>query len=291
MKQKPSRKASDNLCKTLAEQYPDELAHWLFGVSEGRAAVLKTELSREPIRADSVLLSGPAGEILHVEFQTTAQSQTPLPLRMLDYYVGLKRQNPEQRVRQVLIVLKETGTEIPARYEDERTVHGYDVIKMWEQDAAVLLQYNGLLPLATLCRAASGEALLASVAERIRAVKDKEQRRETVNLARVLAGVRFNKKLVYRFLKGSIMLEESVVYQDIIQKGVRRGRKEGLCSAATNHFSHRFGAMPAQIGKQLDGLSLAQLENLLEALWDFQSADELTQWLDQQVPARKMPRK
>ncbi len=303
MKQKPSRAASDNLCKTLAEQYPDDFARWLFGLSEGHAAVLKTELSREPIRADSVLLSSPAGETLHVEFQTTAQSQTPLPLRMLDYYVGLKRQKPERRVRQVLVVLKETETEIPDRYEDERTAHGYEVIKMWEQDAALLLPHKGLLPLATLCRAASGEALLTSVADHIRAVKDKEQRRETVNLARVLAGLRFNKNLVYQFLRGSIVMEESVVYQDIIQKGVRRGRregkqeglqegkKEGLHDAALSLLSHRFGGMPAQIGRQLDRLSLEQLESLLEAVWGFQSADDLTQWLKQQISPKKTPLK
>ena len=40
---------SDNLCKRLAEPYPEQFAQWLFGVRG--VTVEKTELSREPIRA------------------------------------------------------------------------------------------------------------------------------------------------------------------------------------------------------------------------------------------------
>jgi predicted transposase YdaD len=101
---KPKRSHSDNLCKRLAEQYPAQFADWLFGVSQ--VTVQKTELSREPIHADAVIFSSSGGETLHAEFQTTLKSDVPMPLRMLDYYVGLKRKQPRQRVRQALLVLK-----------------------------------------------------------------------------------------------------------------------------------------------------------------------------------------
>jgi len=147
----PARGASDTLCKRLAEAYPAQFARWLFGAG-GQVKVEKTELGREPIRADAVIFSRGERETLHAEFQTTMTSEVPVPLRLLDYYVGLKRQQPSRRVRQVLVVLKPTGQEIPDRYEDERTVHGYDVVKLWEQDPAVLLKHEGLLPLATGAR-------------------------------------------------------------------------------------------------------------------------------------------
>ena len=289
MPDKPT-KPGDNLCKFMAEQHPAQLARWLFGVTEGPVAVLKTELSREPIRADAALFSGPAGEVLHAEFQTTAQSQVPLPLRFLDYFVGFKRQNPARRVRQVLVVLKETAAEIPSRYEDERTWHSYDVIKMWEQDAADLLQYDGLLPLATLCRAASGETLLHEVAARINAIKDREERRDTLNLTRVLAGLRFDAKLVYEILRKSTMLEESVVYQDIMQRGFRRGKHEGKLEGKLEGrredilllFTERFGAVAPKLQGQINALSAAQLEALLKASWRLQSAEDLAQWLANQ---------
>ncbi len=44
----------DNVCKTLAEKYPKDFARWLLKVEASKIEVLKTELSIEPIRADSV---------------------------------------------------------------------------------------------------------------------------------------------------------------------------------------------------------------------------------------------
>ena len=139
---KTARGASDTLCKRLAEEYPGQFARWLFGAG-GKVKVEKTELSREPIRADSVIFSRDEKETLHAEFQTTAKSKIPMPLRLLDYYVGCKRQNPDRRVRQAVVVLKPTNEEIPDRYEDEMTLHRYGVVKLWEQDPAPLLAHEG----------------------------------------------------------------------------------------------------------------------------------------------------
>src|SRR5574341_131311 len=63
---KPVRGESDNLCKRLAEEYPEQFAHWLFGAS-GKVKVEKTELSREPVRADSVIFSHDEDETLHAD--------------------------------------------------------------------------------------------------------------------------------------------------------------------------------------------------------------------------------
>ncbi len=178
---------SDNLCKRLAEEYPDQFARWLFGV-RSQVKVVKTEMSREPIRADSVIFSRAERETLHAEFQGSMKSDVPVPLRMLDYFVSFKRQDPKQRVRQVLVVLKPTREPVPDRYENERTLHIYDVVLIWEQDPAALLDYEGLLPLATLCRAESGEVLLKEVASRIERIASREQRRETLNWSRARAG-------------------------------------------------------------------------------------------------------
>ena len=82
-----TRPSSDNICKVLAATYPEQLIEWLFGTEGVEARVLKTEISREPIRADSVILLASEDTVFHVEFQTAVTSDPPLPLRMLDYYV------------------------------------------------------------------------------------------------------------------------------------------------------------------------------------------------------------
>ena len=281
------RSTNDNLCKRLAEQAPADFAAWLFGAG-GPVKIEKTELSREPVRADAVILSRAGQEILHVEFQTTAKSDVPLPLRMLDYYVGFKRQRVDRRVRQALVVLKETGEVIADRYEDDGTSHRYRVVKLWEQDAAELMKYDGLLPLATLCRAESSEALLGEVALRVNRLKSREQRRETLNWSRMLAGLRYHQSLIYRFLKESDMLEESVVYQDILQKGEQRGLQKGLqqgeSRVAMRLLERRFGKLTPTVRRRIEQLALPQLDALCEALLDFQSKDELTRWLKENAP-------
>lgn len=282
---KLKRSQSDNLCKRLAEQYPAQFAAWLFGVSQ--VTVQKTELSREPIRADAVIFSHAGIETLHAEFQTTLKSAVPMPLRMLDYYVGLKRKQPHRRVRQALIVLKQTGGEIPDRYEDELTVHRYHVVKLWEQDPVELLKHEGLLPLATLCRTDSGEKLLGTVAAQIKRIKSRERRRETLNWSRVLAGLRYDKSLIIKVLKESDMLEESVIYQDIFQKGkqqgVEQGVEQGERRVALRQLERRFGKLPPGVRGQIAGLAVTQLEELCEALLDFQTRSEMLAWFKQRA--------
>jgi predicted transposase YdaD len=47
----------DNTCKYLAENFPEDLSRWLLGVPISLVQMQPTELSVEPIRADSMILS------------------------------------------------------------------------------------------------------------------------------------------------------------------------------------------------------------------------------------------
>lgn len=292
----PPQTESDTLCKRLAELFPQQFVEWAFGV-RGPVKVEKTELDREPIRADAAIFSHAAVETLHAEFQTTMKSNVPVPLRMLDYYIGFKRKTPQRRVRQVLIVLKPTGEAIPDHYEDERTRHGYDVIKLWEVEPRELLRHDGLLPLATLCRAESGEQLLTEVSARANLIKSRERRREVIGWSRVLAGLRYDPSLIYQILKESDMLEESTVYQDIFQKGAQRGLLEGEQQGLQQGLQHErqlvmrllertLGKLSVKGRKQIERLTFDQLAALGEALFDFVSEKELTAWLKQQKANR-----
>ena len=278
------RRPSDNLCKTLAEQYPAQFAAWLFGVTSG-VRVDKTELSREPVRADAVIFAHDQIETLHTEFQTTMKSEVPVPLRLLDYHVGFKRKNPSQRVRQMLVVLRDNGEPVPDRYEDETTVHTFGVVKMWEQDPQELLKYEGLLPLAVLCRAESGADLLGAVAAKINKIKSRKRRSETLNWSRLLAGMRYDKNLIEKIFKESDMLEESVIYQDILQKGEQRGLQKGVQQGerlvALRQLEKKFGVLSHTVRQQIERLVTEQIELLCEALLDFQSKQDLTRWLKQ----------
>jgi len=78
------------------------------------------------------------------------------------------------------------------------------------------------------------------------------------------------------------MLEESVVYQDILQKGVQQGER----NLALRLLARRFGKLPAKVRKQIERLSVEEIEQLGEALLDFKTKAELTAWLQPHVSGR-----
>ncbi|AFZ22609.1 hypothetical protein Cylst_0235 [Cylindrospermum stagnale PCC 7417] len=264
----------DNACKYLAEQYPADFVRWLLGVEPPQIEVLKTELTLEPIRADSVTFLQTANQILHIEFQTLPKSKTPLNFRMLDYSVRLKRQY-KCPVTQVLIFLQETDKEVAftQEYRDNTTTHQYQVIRLWEQDSTPFLANPALLPLATLTQTDSPPALLAQVAEQVATIPDREQRQNIAGCVEILAGLRFEKDLVRQFLREDIM-KESVIYQDIVQKEAFK--------LISRQLKRRFGDIDASSLEQVRNLSVEELEELGEALFDFSEVADLVAWLEQQ---------
>ena len=60
----------DTLCKFLAESFSEDYATWLLGRPVTLTKLSPTELSLEPIRADSLILEQSEDLVLHLEFQT-----------------------------------------------------------------------------------------------------------------------------------------------------------------------------------------------------------------------------
>lgn len=268
----------DNVCKILAEKYPTDFARWLLPDKPRKVKVLKTELSIEPIRADSVTFLQTENRILHLEFQTTPKSETPLPLRMLDYFVRLVRKY-DVPVTQVVIFLQETSNEIAftEEYVNEMTYHRYRVIRMWEQDSAIFLNNLALLPLAPLTKTDSPQGLLSQVARNIATISNEKTKQDITAYTEILAGLRFEKDFIRQLLSEDIM-QESVIYQDILQKGEQ---KEALkfCLLLLNE---RFGDFDSSIVDRVELLSQEKLEALGRAILRITSIPELVSWLNQQ---------
>ena len=74
-------------------------------------------------------------------------------------------------------------------------------------------------------------------------------------------------------------MRESVIYQDILQKGLQQGKQEGELAVVLRQLTRRLGTVEPQMQDRLRGLSTTQLEDLAEALLDFTSATDLTNWL------------
>ena len=280
----------DNVCKLLAEKYPFDFAKWLLPQAPKTIKVLKTELSIEPIRADFVTFLQTENRILHIEFQTNPQSKPPIPFRELDYSVRLIR-TYQVPVTQVVIFLQETNDPIvfTEEYVNETTRHRYRVIRMWEQEPELFLNNLALLPLAPLTQTNSPQSLLSQIANNVAKIADRETKQDIAAYTEILAGLRFEKDFIRQLLSEDIM-QESVIYQDILQKGERigeqrgeqRGELKGELKFCLFLLNQRFGEIDSLIVEKVKGLPVEQLENLGAALFNISEVADLVTWLNQQ---------
>jgi predicted transposase YdaD len=192
---------------------------------------------------------------------------------MLDYYVRLTRQY-KVPVIQVVIFLQETNEKevFIEAYSSETTIHRYRVIRMWEQDSALFLNNPGLLPLAPLTRTNSPQSLLSQVSENVAKISDRETQQDIAAYTEILAGLRFEKNLIRQLLSEEIM-QESVIYQDILQKGEQR--------TIIRLLNRRFGEIDSSLLNSIRMLTIEKLDNLADSLLDFSEISDLVTWLNQ----------
>ena len=159
------------------------------------------------------------------------------------------------------------------------THHRYRVIRMWEQDSDLFLNNPALLPLAPLTKTNSGLGLLSQVAREIAKITDVPARQNTAAYTEILAGLRFEKNLIRQLLSEDIM-QESVIYQDILQKGEQKEAFRFL----NRQLNRRFGEMDLSIIERIRLLPTEQLEILGEEFLDFSGRSDLVNWLDTHIP-------
>ena len=281
--------AFDNLCKLLAENHPDRFAEWLLGSPiSSPVEVLKTELGLEPIRADSVTFLRTENKILHLEFQTRWMSLPPIPFRMLEYWTRLHRIF-NLPIVQVVVVLTPPSDKVVIEnwFRSGHTQHQFNVVKMWEEPTEFFLNDPILLPFATLTQTESSDRLLNQVRHYVEQLPEPEQRRQVSSYVQLMAGLKYDKEVVRRLFSEGIM-RESVIYQEIFQagevqgeaRGEARGEAQGERRMAIRILSRQLGDLSPSLISQLNELSLGKIEALGDAMVDFISIEDLTQWLE-----------
>jgi predicted transposase/invertase (TIGR01784 family) len=123
----------DNTCKFLAESFSEDFASWLLGHPITMTQLSHSELSLEPIRADALILLNSDDFVLHVEFQT--EPDPTMDFRMADYRLRVFRRFPKKRMRQVVVYLTRSTSELvyQTTFEIPGTRHEFEVIRLWEQ--------------------------------------------------------------------------------------------------------------------------------------------------------------
>ena len=238
----------DNICKFLTENFSEDYATWLLGRPVQLTKLSPTELSLEPIRADSLILEQSEDLVLHLEFQT--EPDETMGFRMLDYRVRVYRRFPTKIMHQVVIYLKPTKSALV--YQDSfqlgETNHHYRVIRLWEESSDLFLKSRGLLSLAVLTKSQDTTVRLREIAQILDKIEDKRLKSNLMAATAVFAGLVIKPEIIKTILRSDAM-KESAFYQDILQEGRLEGRLEG----------EREGKL--KVGQQLLqlGMSLAQV--------------------------------
>ncbi|WP_334310861.1 DUF4351 domain-containing protein [Dolichospermum circinale] len=247
---------------------------WLIAEDIDEIEVLPTELPINPIRADALFRLPKLNRILHLEIQTTPKSDTPLPVRMLDYWLRIYRKYLCP-IQQVVIFLKETNS--PDVFVDRlivgNTRHQYQVIRVWEEDSETLLKSPALLPLAVLAKTDEPNKLLQQVALEIDKIEEQAQQNTIAACVELLAGLKFEKQLIKQYFREETM-EESVIYQEIINRG--------KLQLIFRQLKRRIGEVSAKLESQIKELSGEKLDELSEAILDFSQPDDLVNWMANQ---------
>jgi predicted transposase YdaD len=71
-------------------------------------------------------------------------------------------------------------------------------------------------------------------------------------------------------------LKQTRVYQEALAEGEARGEVK----LAIRQLNRRFGDIPQNLTEKIRELSIEEIENLGEALLDFQSLSDLVSWLE-----------
>jgi len=217
----------DNTCKYLAENFPTDFAIWLLGKPIALTKLEPSELSAEPIRADSVIFLESADLILHIEFQT--KTDPKMAFRMLDYWVRLHRKYPNKEIYQVVIYLNPTNSSLvyQTNFNAKKLSYEFEVIRLWEQPTEIFQQYQGLLPLSVLSKTEDPTETLRETAKLINNIEDRQVKNNVTAATAIISGLALDNAVIQRLLRSDIM-KESVVYQEILLEGKAEGKAEGL---------------------------------------------------------------
>jgi predicted transposase/invertase (TIGR01784 family) len=131
----------DNTCKYLAETFPSDFASWLLGKAIPLTKLEPSELSAEPIRADSVIFLESSELVMHLEFQTKTDEN--MAFRMANYWLRLYGKYPNKEIYQNIIYLKPTNSPLAyqTRFKSKQLNHEFNVIRLWEQPTETFQKY------------------------------------------------------------------------------------------------------------------------------------------------------
>ncbi len=237
-----------------------------------------------------------AGFLIHFEHQ--AQPDPDLARRMLEYWL-LDWREYDLPVYPIAVLSHKqsvAGLDAPLeiRFPNKRVLQfDYDVIDLPKMDAGSFVQMHNPAALALAARMKSNPQesvrltrdFIVSLAET--PIEEEDQKlvtnffakyqtltpQQTLQLRRKLGKVKPDSA------REAVMNLTNPFIEMGKYEGLRQGRREGEAEIVIRQLARRLGALSTSQEKAVRKLSTRKLEGLAEALLDFSSIDDLTQWM------------
>jgi predicted transposase YdaD len=221
------------------------------------------------------------------ELQLKYKTEMPLRMRAYTALAGEKYNLPVYPVL-INILPNSQNENIPSFYESEfkgiRSYQNYQVINLWEVEANLVFEQNiaSLLPFVPILKGGGNEATVTNALVELR---KNEQLEELEPLLSFFASFVLEIPIVQKIMRWDMtVLRESPWYQTILQEGLAKGEQQGIqrgeFELINRQLKKRFGEVSENTKFKLKNLSIEQLELLGESLFDFNSLDDVNNWLD-----------
>jgi hypothetical protein len=223
----------DATLKELAQAGPRDFLSVLGAPTRRPVVLLTADLSTVTTAADLVFGIGrPLAEVVHVDCQVSADAHKH---RDVLVYNALLHRRYHVPVCSIVLLLRPkarhrnlNGTVCYApRSGRSKMEFGYEVIPLWEQSVANLLNSSvTTLPLAVLGKLPEGvpkkqamKVVVGHLADRLHHESPSETEARLLNCAFILAGLRLPRVDGVEIFKGVRAVRESTTYQAIVEEG------------------------------------------------------------------------
>lgn len=272
--------------KYLIDHFTEDYARLIFGNVGAKIELLDRELAATKHYVDALaqVTIGNETFIFHPEF--VGDYDKDLPERMYKYSARIMDKYPGLAVYGAVFYINENARNkaLPNIFTRSilgkvRSLYAFDVIKVWELDAATILREHitGLLPLVPLMKYPLEETeniVREAVQQLQQNVHEPELRGETFSALYLFSGLRKLKSITQKVLKEANMLEflkKSEAYQDILSEGREEGRTEGRTEGEAQGvirsilaiLGARFGQLPQDFSESLKPLQISTLSDLV----------------------------
>ena len=306
----------DIISKQLFKDYAQDFLRFVLG-SEKAFEILKvtdTGLQTVEARETDILVHVKIGgeeSLVHIEFQTSDSTTTPMPRRMAGYIGRLIEEYGLPIYPFVIYLRPDAGANDPGRYFQDRPgsriLIEYGVVRLIALEGQHIIDEKlwGLLPFALLMQPPKNTSIEEWFRECIRAVDElglaPSDKADFLVDMLILGGLVYDSQTLFNIISEETMYESSIAQhfaqrgreegiqqgrEEGIQQGIQQGREEGIQQgfilAALDVISKRFSPSGAeQLKPTLESIQeTALLREILIKASEAATFDELQESVD-----------